>query len=206
MSQVQNNILHNVVQPALFLSVAFLAGSKRCIQYFPGATQNGLVLSAALGSGFTLASQMIVSEKETAYHSFMRVTASLALGMIMAPYVAKRLNRRADITFPASFRLGVLETIVSMTLASASYYITSQSVQRGMGVEVGKLQKKWQFPSDHLPIGMTVKGVHIASWNVLNTAFFRWIEKNSQGLKDSMLKEENYPVKDPPHSTGGTYC
>ena len=89
MRQVQNNVLYNYVQPALFLSVALLAGSKRCIQYFPGASQNGLVLSAALGSGLTLASQQIVFEKESAYHSFARVTACLALGAIVAPMLPK---------------------------------------------------------------------------------------------------------------------
>jgi len=60
--------------------------------------------------------------------------------------------------------------------------------------DVGELQEKWQFPSDHLPIGMTVNNLYIASWNVMNTLYFRWVEMNSQGLRDSMLKDENYIV------------
>ena len=200
MSQIQNNILHNWVQPAVFLSAAFLAGSQRYIQFFPGATQNGLVLSATIGSGFTLASQFtLTNQQESAYHSFTRVTACLALGMIITPYAAKQLNGRADISIPASLRFGVLETIASMTLAGVSYSIAKEphvkANPEALGTPVGELQKKWQFPSDHLPIGVTVDGLHIASWNVMNTLYYRWVKNNSQGLRDSMLKDENSVVK-----------
>ena len=126
MSQVQNNILHNFIQPTLFLSMAYIAGSKRMIQHFSGATKNGLILSAALGSGIALASQKFTAEEESAYYSFMRVTASVALGVIIAPYVARSLGGRVDITLPASLRLGVLETISSMGLAIVSSLITKQ--------------------------------------------------------------------------------
>ena len=61
--------------------------------------------------------------------------------------------------------------------------------------DVGELQEKWQFPSDHLPIAITVNHLHVASWNVMNTIYYSWVEKNSQGLRDSMLKDENYEVK-----------
>ena len=162
MSQVQNNILHNWVQPAVFLSAAWLAGSNRYIQYFPGATQKGLVLSATLGSGFTLASQFtLTNQEEPAYQSFIRVTASLALGMILAPYVAKKLKGRADLSLSASLRFGVLETLASIALVSASYSIAKEPLQKPhtkafqkqqpLGTLVGELQEKWQFPSDHLP-------------------------------------------------------
>lgn len=61
-----------------------------------------------------------------------------------------------------------------------------------VGVFVGELQEKWQFPSDHMPIGMTIDGIHIASWNVLNAAYMDWvIEKNSQGLSRSLIAKEH---------------
>lgn len=62
-------------------------------------------------------------------------------------------------------------------------------------VEVGKLGEKWHFPSDHLPVGITVNGIHMASWNVLNTSFMHWIDEGAQGLDGSLITEENVVVK-----------
>lgn len=60
------------------------------------------------------------------------------------------------------------------------------------GKYVGELQEKWNFPSDHLPIGLTLDNLHYVSWNVLNTKHIHWvIEKNSQGLSHSMIADEN---------------
>ncbi len=100
MSQVQNNTLHNFLQPALFLGAAFLAG--RIIEQFPGASKGGLLLSATLGSGLTLFSQKFSTENKTpwrklppenesSWHSLARVTISLALGTILASYASKTL-------------------------------------------------------------------------------------------------------------------
>ncbi len=61
---------------------------------------------------------------------------------------------------------------------------------------VGQLHEKWQFPSDHLPVGIEVDGVRIISWNVLNNAYLDWvIIKDSQGLKDSMITDLNQVVQ-----------
>ena len=66
-----------------------------------------------------------------------------------------------------------------------------------MGVYVGELQEKWQFPSDHLPIGMTFNKLNIVSWNVLNAEHMSWvIEKNSQGLSRSMIADEHSFIGD----------
>ena len=55
-----------------------------------------------------------------------------------------------------------------------------------------KLGQKWQFPSDHLPIGVKVNGVRILSWNVLNQNFLAWVTNNdSQGLNGSMITDLN---------------
>lgn len=62
-----------------------------------------------------------------------------------------------------------------------------------MGGYVGKKGKKWSFPSDHLPIGMSYDDLHIVSWNVLNA-------KNIQGkrhqMKGSLIMEEHVYVGD----------
>lgn len=62
--------------------------------------------------------------------------------------------------------------------------------------------KAWPFPSDHLPIGLTVSfpskiDVRIASWNVLNTAFISWIYKDEQGLNGSAITAGDVPAGPP---------
>lgn len=120
MSQVQNNVLHNFIQPALFMTAAYFAGTKRFIETFPGATQNGLLLSAGIGSVFALGSQKFSDDTETPYHSLARAVISLALGAIVAPYAAKALKGRADITLPAALRLTLLESVFATALAGIS--------------------------------------------------------------------------------------
>ncbi len=63
-------------------------------------------------------------------------------------------------------------------------------------VFVGTLAGKWQFPSDHLPVGIEVNGTKIVSWNVMNTAYMSWVkEKDSQGLNGSLLTDLDYAVQ-----------
>lgn len=60
---------------------------------------------------------------------------------------------------------------------------------------VGILGSRWQFPSDHLPVGADINGVRMISWNVLNNAFIHWIsEEDTQGLKGSMITVLNQPT------------
>lgn len=62
-----------------------------------------------------------------------------------------------------------------------------EAIQR---VVVGGLHERWQFPSDHLPVGIEVDGVKIISWNVLNNAYMEWITiTDSQGLNGSMISD-----------------
>jgi endonuclease/exonuclease/phosphatase family metal-dependent hydrolase len=86
----------------------------------------------------------------------------------------------------------MLRRYVSLCLLFGSFQAAALASQ---GVHVGQLQEKWQFPSDHLPIGMSLDETHYASWNVLDTAYINWvIEKDSQGLKRSMVGDENRAV------------
>lgn len=61
---------------------------------------------------------------------------------------------------------------------------------------VGELGKAWQFPSDHLPIGASIDNIHFALWNTLNTEYLHWIEKNGQGLRDSLILNTNVPFSE----------
>ena len=84
-----------------------------------------------------------------------------------------------------------IDNIVSSTKSSSQVFDINQ------GKPVGALQEKWQFPSDHLPIGVTVDDVNITSWNVLNTVYLDWIlEKDTLGIARSMIAEENIPVNE----------
>ncbi len=68
---------------------------------------------------------------------------------------------------------------------------------QAMGTYVGVLAEKWHFPSDHLPIGMTLDHVEIASWNVLDSKYMSWVTENdSQGLKGSLITDEHVPVNE----------
>lgn len=59
---------------------------------------------------------------------------------------------------------------------------------------VGELGAEWQFPSDHLPVGASIDDIHFALWNTLNTKYLHWIEKNEQGLKNSLIMSSNIPL------------
>lgn len=60
---------------------------------------------------------------------------------------------------------------------------------------VGELHEKWQFPSDHLPVGVEVDGHKVVSWNVLNNKFIDWVtKKDSQGLNRSMISDLDVAV------------
>lgn len=58
---------------------------------------------------------------------------------------------------------------------------------------VGELGQKWAFTSDHLPMGIEFDGNRYGSWNILATPYLHYIEKNDQGLKDSLILKLDYP-------------
>ena len=58
------------------------------------------------------------------------------------------------------------------------------------------LQERWTFPSDHPPIGASIStccglkvDINLASWNVLNQNYMKYIKKNTQGLERSRIAE-----------------
>ena len=133
MSQVQNNTLHKYVQPTVLMAIALIAGSKRCIQFFPGASKGGLLLAAGLGSAATYFSPQITTpallktdqKSERALHSLIRVTASLALGTITAHFADKILKGRVSLCLHAAGRFIALETLLAIAFAGYSAYKAS---------------------------------------------------------------------------------
>lgn len=57
----------------------------------------------------------------------------------------------------------------------------------------GRIGEKWQFPSDHLPVGTKVGNSTIITWNVLNSEYMTWVYNDSQGLNGSMLTQLDKP-------------
>jgi len=75
--------------------------------------------------------------------------------------------------------------------------LTETTALQPIGTYVGELQEKWQFPSDHIPIGMTFEGLNFVSWNVLDAKNMAWlIEKNTLGLSRSMIADEHVYIGD----------
>ncbi len=73
--------------------------------------------------------------------------------------------------------------------------MTFAETKEPIGGYVGRLEALWQFPSDHLPIGISLDDLHIASWNVLDSKYMWWVtKKDSQGLQKSMLVDEHVYV------------
>jgi endonuclease/exonuclease/phosphatase family metal-dependent hydrolase len=83
-----------------------------------------------------------------------------------------------------------------LTYLNPSQLIEEHSQKVKMAVRaqepMAPLHERWQFPSDHLPIGVAVrhKGevvLRVLSWNILNTSFLHHLHRDEQGLLGSLL-------------------
>ena len=111
MVPVQNSSINPraFINTAAFISIAVLVGSTRLIQYFPGASTKGLLLSAGLGSTTVLGNELLFSEKGSDQNRCICVIACLALSAILTPTVAKKLTGRTDLNLRASSRFVCIE-------------------------------------------------------------------------------------------------
>lgn len=102
------------------------------------------------------------------------------------------LPTKSDLSTPISTNASQRTSLRNM-----KYQLAAMPMLQPKGTYVGELQERWQFPSDHLPIGMTMDGLDIASWNVLDADYMSWVtEKDSQGLKRSMIVDEHIYIGD----------
>lgn len=86
-----------------------------------------------------------------------------------------------------------MNTILKLLISALAIQTTlnADNLER---IYVGELSEKWEFSSDHLPIGAKLDNdITIVSWNVLNTAYLHWIYNNDQGLANSQITRENIP-------------
>jgi endonuclease/exonuclease/phosphatase family metal-dependent hydrolase len=122
--------------------------------------------------------------------SNQRISTLLALSLISSPIATIPVTASSypnSSTAVASKPVSQRASVRRMT-----HQLAVAPQLKPMGTYVGELQERWQFPSDHLPIGMTCAGHHFASWNVLDAQYMSWVtEKNSQGLSRSMIADEH---------------
>lgn len=103
MIPIPRQYIQTAVPPIIFIGVAFLAGSKRLIQYFPGASRTGLLCSSSLASTAVIGSGLKFPEEWTDRHRRISVAIGLVITFVIAPSTAKELTGRADLNFKASF-------------------------------------------------------------------------------------------------------
>lgn len=85
-------------------------------------------------------------------------------------------------------------SVPALSFSELSTELTQVSIEKNQPYFVGELGPAWEFPSDHLPIGLTLGSFHIAFWNNLNKDYLGHIEANTQGLKDSSILRDNVPL------------
>lgn len=104
--------MRSMAPPALFFVAVYFAGSKRLVQYFPGATPEGLAYSAAMGSVAVIGGNLAHKKGDAEWKRAGFIIAGLALSTILRPHVAKALIGRADLNLKASFRLAIVEGVL----------------------------------------------------------------------------------------------
>ena len=155
MSQVQNTLLHNYVQPITVVAIAYIAGSKRFIQHFPGASQGGLCLGAVLGAIGALASPKLLRTKkdEPHFYSFSRIAACLSLGTLFAYASVKSLTGRLTLSLPASFNFIGVEIVAAGIFAGMSLLISKPQADEKKPHPISTERDKPKEPPTHTKDG-----------------------------------------------------
>ena len=118
----------------------------------------------------------------------LKFSVSLALLVAIAPLISS--EQRQNITATEK------RTSYKTSITRIKEQLAQTAKLQPRGTYVGKVEELWQFPSDHLPIGMTMDDIHIVSWNVLDADYMSWVtEKDSQGLKRSMIVDEHIYIQ-----------
>jgi len=124
--------------------------------------------------------------------SDQKISTLIALSLIASP-IAMFAATPPSYTTDRS----VEATSLRASARRMKHQLDQMPVLKPIGTYVGELQEQWQFPSDHLPIAMTMDDIHFAAWNVLDADYMDWVlEKNSQGLSRSMLADEHVYIGD----------
>jgi hypothetical protein len=123
MNRIERQDVIRYGAPLLFVAAAVLAGSKRMVKYFPGASHKGLLCSAALGSVGVVANGLKNSEDGADFDRRIYTIAGLAIAAIAAPTLAKTLLGRADLNFRASMRFAFIQGLIFGIVDYLSLYM-----------------------------------------------------------------------------------
>ena len=86
------------LEPTAFVSLALLAGCTRLIEYFPGASRGGILLSGAMATtGSVIYNQMRLDPEHSYGRTLLEKTAVLAVANIGAMLLAKPLQGRLSL-------------------------------------------------------------------------------------------------------------
>ena len=121
-----------------------------------------------------------------------KISALLGLSLLASPIGASTASPTKTISQAPTSEISSPRT----SLRKMRQQLAATPLLQPKGMPVGELQERWQFPSDHLPIGMSLGDVNFASWNVLDAECMSWVtEKNSQGLSHSMIADEHVYIE-----------
>ena len=86
------------LEPTAFVSLSLLAGFTRVIEYLPGASRGGILLSGAMAAtGSVIYNQMRLDPERNYVRTLLEKTAALALANIGAMLLAKPLQGRLSL-------------------------------------------------------------------------------------------------------------
>lgn len=126
-----------------------------------------------------------------------RISTLLSLSLITSSIGPQPIGTPPSISSLSTVAASEVSSSQRTSVRKMKNQLASTPVLEPMGTYVGELQEQWQFPSDHLPIGMSLGDLNFASWNVLDAEYMGWvIEKNSQGLSRSMIADEHVYIGD----------
>ena len=110
-----------IAESLAFLSIAYIAGSKRCIQYFPGMSRSGLFMTA----GFTCLNSSLYEiyksrdESSESLLNFIKKTAVITASIFMSfafykaysyfSDVNQTLHKKISLSVKSSVRLGLFQ-------------------------------------------------------------------------------------------------
>jgi len=100
---------------------------------------------------------------------------------------------RTFLTFAFLYSSNLIAT-PSASVSQQTTETTLSSLEKNQPYFVGELGPAWEFPSDHLPIGVTLGSFHIAFWNNLNKDYLGHIDANTQGLRESSILRDNIQI------------
>ncbi|MCB1107703.1 MAG: hypothetical protein KDK76_06385 [Chlamydiia bacterium] len=122
MEPIKNKNLQSLLPPALMVGAAFLAGSSRLIQFFPGASRKGLLISSTLAASVHVGAGRLFHGDQTKRRG--AYVGGLLLATLATPTIAKTLLGRADINLKGAALFGLLQGAIT---AGGEYFSSKPS-------------------------------------------------------------------------------